>query len=194
MKLTVLFLAAVVFTTVLFTGCEEDPATPPQNTNPQELITTMRLSLVDTSNSANTANAQFRDIDGPGGNPPVLDTLRLTPGTTYSCTLLLLDESRAPVDTISNEVAEENLAHRIWFTPGGGVSTRMTVVANDEDDGVPPLPIGLATIISVSAGGSALGTYRAVLKHYVPESIKRSDSDGSLGESDVDVVFPIMIQ
>ncbi len=194
MKPVFLFTAILTTATLLAPGCEEDPSTPPQNTNPQEVITTLSLSLVDTSNSGNTTTAQFRDTDGPGGNQPVIDTLRLTSGTTYFCTLLLLDESRAPVDTISNEVGEENLSHRFWFAPGGNVSTRVTVVANDEDDGVPPLPIGLQTVISVSSGGSASGTYRAVLKHYDPESLKRSDVDGTLGETDVDVVFPLILQ
>lgn len=177
-------------------GCKkDDPITPPPPANPQELITTFRISLVDTSgNAANNTSASFRDLDGPGGAVPTIDTLRLKPGVTYAGTLILLDESKTPVDTISNEVKTESLEHRFWFTVGGGAIGRVTVIDNDLDSGTPPLPVGLQIKVRVSAGAAATGTFRGVLKHYHPASIKRSDTNGSLGDTDIDVTFPVKIQ
>ncbi len=181
---------------LMVTGCKkDDPMSPNPDPNTQELITTVILRLADTTgNTANNVTATFRDLDGPGGNPPSIDTLRLKAGVGYDCHVLILDQTKTPVDTVSNEVEEEGKAHRIWYTAGGGATTRVSVVPRDNDGGAPtPLPIGLHVRINVSAGGSATGTLRSVLKHYEPESTKRSDTNGSLGETDFDVTFPVVI-
>jgi hypothetical protein len=193
--LTQLLLAAVVFVTGALVSCsEDDPASPPADGNPQELITTFLLSLADTNGVAVNTGATFRDLDGPGGADPTIDTLNVMAGAVYHATIVLLDESKTPPDSISNEVAEENLAHRFWFTVGGGAAGRVVVTNADEDEGNPPLPIGLETHISISSGGTASGTLQVVLKHYEQESEKRADSDGTLGESDIDVTFPVEIE
>ncbi|MBX2991564.1 MAG: hypothetical protein KF749_10415 [Bacteroidetes bacterium] len=180
---------------VLVTGCKkDDPVSPPEEQNPQELITTLILSLTDTAGVAPGAEAIFRDLDGPGGNAPTIDTMKVQSGVVYQATILLLDQTKTPADTISHEVEEEGLSHRFWFTVGGGAAGRITVTYLDEDEGNPPLPIGLETQIAVSAGGTTTGTYQVVLKHYEPASLKRSDTNGTLGETDIDVTFPVQIQ
>lgn len=187
--LTVFLLAGVL------TGCKkDDPVTPPEEQNPQELITTLILSLVDTADVAPDAIAAFRDLDGPGGNPPTIDTLNVKAGVVYEGTILLLDQSKTPADTISHEVQEEGTLHRFWFTVGGGASGKMIVSYLDADGGTPPMPIGLNIEVAVSVGGASTGTLRAVLKHYETEALKRSDTNGTLGETDVDVTFPVRIQ
>lgn len=186
--LTVFLLAGVL------TGCKkDDPVTPPEEQNPQELITTLVLSLVDTADVAPDAIAAFRDLDGPGGNPPTIDTLKVQVGVVYEGTILLLDQSKTPADTISHEVEEEGTLHRVWFTVGGGASGKMIVSYLDADGGSPPMPIGLKIEVAVSVGGASTGTLRTVLKHYDTESLKRSDTNGTLGETDVDVTFSVRI-
>lgn len=177
-------------------GCKkDDPTAPDPNPNPQELITTVILQLTDTTgNAANTINAVFRDIDGPGGTPPTIDTLRLKSGVGYNCHILLLDQTKTPVDTISHEVEEEGKSHRLWHFVAGSASGRITIVNMDDDGGTPtPLPVGLHIRVNVTAGGATTGTFRTLLKHYVPESLKRSDTNGTLGNTDVDVTFPLTI-
>lgn len=181
---------------LLLTGCKkDDPTSPGPDPNPQELITTIILQLTDTTgNTANAVTAAFRDLDGPGGNPPTVDTVRLKGGVGYDCRVVILDETKTPVDTVSNEVAEEGTAHRIWYSTAGGIAGRVAIVPIDNDGGTPtPLPIGLLIRVNVSTAGAAAGTLRSVLKHYQPESTKRSDTNGSLGETDFDVTFPISI-
>ncbi|HNJ72981.1 MAG TPA: hypothetical protein PL129_10795, partial [bacterium] len=64
----------------VFSGCEKDD----KETNPEELITSVVIKFVDTSNAANTVTASFRDLDGEGGADPVqFDTIKLAANKTY---------------------------------------------------------------------------------------------------------------
>lgn len=187
-------IVAVILLAVLYSGCKDDnPATPPDE-NPQEVITAFILSLVDSPGVAVDVSAAWRDADGPGGNPPQIDTLSLQANVVYETSVLLLDETKTPSDTISNEVMAEADAHRIWPTLGGGIVGLVLIEITDDDGTTPPLPLGLSMKIRVGAGGPTAGTARCVLKHYDPASVKRDDTDSSLGESDVDVTFPVLVQ
>ncbi|MFM7858821.1 MAG: hypothetical protein ACKO96_44580, partial [Flammeovirgaceae bacterium] len=59
---------------------------------------------------------EWRDLDGDGGNPAQIDTIKIQQQKTFNVSILLLDESKSPIDTISNEVLEEGVDHMFFFT------------------------------------------------------------------------------
>jgi hypothetical protein len=165
----------------LINACKEDPPKPPINEN--ELITTMLLEFEDSITSARS-NVIFKDADGIGGNAPSrFDTIRLSANRTYTCSVYLLDESKNPVDTVSNEVKKEGDEHLFVFTP---FSVNISSKATDKD--VKMLPIGL--ISTWRTGNSSTGKMKITLKHQ--PGVK--DGTPGPGETDAEVNFNCTIQ
>jgi hypothetical protein len=186
---TVLKSLLLVAALIMFnSGCEEDPKSP-NNENPQELITTVILTMVNQANANDTVTVTWKDLDGSGGNAPTIDTLFLTSGVTYSGSIQFLDESKNPPEDITEEVEEEKNAHQVFYELHGTVEGRIVITVNDFDTNTPPLPVGLDYTAAVSAGGAAEGHLHVVLSHY--EGTKTAvPSD----ESDVDIEIEVRIQ
>jgi hypothetical protein len=173
-------------TLILSCKKDENPVPTPQPpVNEGELITTIKISFVDTANFANKVTAVFSDIDGPGGNNPVIDTIRLQPNKTYLAEILLLDQSKNPIDTISNEIIEEANDHQFFFTQ---TNTGITVNYADLDSNNPPLPLGISTIWTTT--GAFIGKTRITLKHQ--PGIKNNSI--TQGDTDIEVDFPVRVK
>lgn len=168
-------------------GCEDD-ATNPGTNNPQELITTVRLTLTDPANPSTIASVQWRDADGPGGASPTVDTLRLRSGITYEGRILLLDETKTPADTISNEVKEESSVHQFFYTPSTSLQGLLAVFTTDKDTN--NRPVGLGFDLTTASDTAGMGTLRVVLSHYDDQP---KDGMNPSTESDIDVALPVVI-
>ena len=127
MKKTIKKIAYVAMIALSVTACkkEETPApavpnpTPPANET--ELITTMKVMLHDTTTQTDMVYT-FSDLDGDGGNPAQFggtnqsdSVILIIKNHVYECSILLLDQSKNPVDTISNEVLNEANDHLFFF-------------------------------------------------------------------------------
>ncbi len=178
-----LFLSASVFTLV-FSACkDETPKPKDQPTNENELITTVKLIFTDSLSGAITT-ATFKDIDGESGNPPSqFDTIRLQANKIYSTQILLLDESKSAIDTVSNEVAEEKNDHLFIFNPSN-VNLGITILDKDDNN----FPIGLSS--KWRSGAASKGLITVTLKHQ--PGVKNGTA--TPGETDVEVVFPCIIK
>lgn len=180
MKNHIILLTALVF--VLFSACKKDddsPQNPGTGNNQGEIITTVKLQFTDSAGIAPSSEFTFRDPDGSGGNGPVeFDTIRIAASTTYFVEVLLLDETKVPVDTISNEVLEESEDHMFFFLHNG---VNLTTTYGDSDAN--GLPVGLQT--KWRSGVVSAGSSRVILKHQ-PGS---KDGTQGPGETDVDVSF-----
>ena len=105
-----------------------------------ELITTINVVLADSATGALT-HFVFRDLDGDGANSPVqFDTITLQPNHVYNASLVILDESKTPVDTTSNQIAVEANDHRFFFHTHD-ITVDFTYL--DFDSHTPPMPVGL---------------------------------------------------
>ena len=142
------FLSLITFIALISTqvACKKDKPLDPTNpapNNPAELITTLKLIFTDSANTSSVNTFVFKDADGDGGNAPTqFDTIQLNANSTYYVSVLLLNESVSPADTISNEVAEEANEHQFFFHYNG-VNISLTYL--DADTNTPPLPLGLST-------------------------------------------------
>ena len=180
-KKSILLIAII---TLSFGACKEktpSPTTPPENES--ELITTVKLVFTDTATKA-VSTAVFSDLDGPGGNAPTqFDTIRLKPNTVYQTAIYLLDETKTPVDSISNEVLEEGQDHLFVFTK---VGVNLNIQISDKD--INSLPLGLLSYWSTAAVSN--GSVTVALKHQ--PGVK--DGSAAPGETDVEILFPCRIQ
>lgn len=182
-------LISIFILIFLLNSCKKDEKLNPVNpapVNQQELITTVKLIFTDSANTSFVSSFNFRDPDGEGGNAPMeFDTIQLNANKTYWVSILLLDESKSPIDTISNEVLDEANDHQFFFHHAG-VSVSTTY--SDLDSNNPPQPIGLQT--KWKSGMPSSGTSQIILKHQ-PGTKNGSEANG---ETDVDLLFTTIVQ
>lgn len=182
---TVMLIAFALAT--IWTGCkkDKDPVdVPPPPGNEEEVITTMKLTFVDSSNTSTIKYATFRDPDGDGGlSFDIFDTIKLDANKTWITTILLLNETISPADTISNEVLDEGVDHLFCFTPTG---TSATVLKTDVDNN--GFPIGLQTKWYSTVTGN--GTMQVELRHQPGTK----DGTCTLGDTDISVTFQVIVQ
>lgn len=153
-------------------------------TDDNEVITTLSVIATD-STTGSTQTFTFRDLDGTGSNAPVqFDSIRLATNTTYHIQLFLLDETKNPIDTVSNEIAEKADEHIFFFTPTP--STLVNVTINDHDSH--NLPVGLLSTWHTGSAGN--GNIAITLRHQ--PGVK--DGTYAPGDTDVEVDFTLEIQ
>lgn len=176
------FLTTLLIVNVfLFTACDKDD--DGHSDNEQELITTVKLTFMETGGT--TIEFSVKDLDGDGGNPPVVDTITLKANTAYTIGVELLDESEAGhTHHITDEVKEESNSHLICFEATGSMTK--PVIGDVDSDGY---PLGLEC--SVTTGTAGTGTLKVTLKH---EPDKSTAAPCSTGETDAEVTFPVVVE
>ena len=181
-------LSFILSFSALLLSCKKnhDEAPSPQDQNETELITT--VSLIIKENGALVNTFTFNDPDGAGGVNPTVDQITLDANKTYTCTLLLLDETKNPIDTTSLEIEEEKDVHQFFFHPSAGLD--MAFAYEDYDDH--HVPVGLQSTIHTGAAGT--GTLRIVLNHQPGVKPTSGNGDEALGETDMEVSFDVTIQ
>jgi len=171
---------------VALASCKKDAdlvEVPPPVGNEVELITTMTLLFSDDAGINPDVTATFRDPDGDGGlDYDIFDTIRLMNNTTYNTSILLLNETVSPADTISNEVLDEDDEHFFCFTP----SLANLFIVRTDSDGM--YEVGLQS--QWTTGNAENGTTQIVLKHQ--PDVK--DGTCAPGETDIDVTFVTEVQ
>lgn len=184
-KKSMLLFGIGVISAGLF-ACKKDDdlvEVPPADVNEAELITTFKILFNDVAGVEPTTEAIFRDNDGDGGNAPTaFDTIRLAASTTYNAEIILLNEGVSPVDTISNEVLEEDDEHLFCFSPSG-INTSIT---RTDTDGTFEVGLQSQWVTSSASKGTTLIT----LKHQ--PGVKNGDC--APGETDIELNFVTEIQ
>jgi len=184
MKKTVRNLAIIAFASLTFTACSKDVET---EENDNELITTIELHVTETGTST-TGVFKFEDLDGDGGAAPVIDAITLSPNKTYNVELKVLDKSKTPAVTISEEILEEGDDHRFYFEPTGA-SITVNNLSNDANG----LPLGLTS--TWTTGAASTGKLKITLRHYESGGKALTDPVSSTKSStDAEVEFNAAIQ
>ncbi|MBK7966842.1 MAG: hypothetical protein IPK10_17335 [Bacteroidetes bacterium] len=140
---------------------------------------------MDSISGVIASTTTFSDTDGPGGVAATQDSIILNNNTTYLMSIILLDETKSPVDTISNEVLDEGDVHLFVFNsnPSGQLVSTIT----DLDSNLKP--IGLSSILSTSATG--VGTYSVELRHFTSAQAK---ADNLVYDTDISILFNVRLQ
>jgi hypothetical protein len=203
--ITTAALLAMLGTT--FTACKKDkkedpaPQQPAPPTNEAELITTMKITLRDTATQTTTTYV-FSDLDGAGGNPATFgnsgadSVINITANHVYEATILLLDQTKTPADTISNEVEEEGADHLFFFNSIAPTGTPYNTYLSGSMTNIKYLDvdannrgIGLSTLWTAPSMMMGKSPLTVELKH------QPGVKDGSYapGETDIQVAFKLKV-
>jgi hypothetical protein len=186
-------LMPILLGVLLLTSCKKDedeppgPSTPPPNE--EEVITTLILTFTDAENNANVYELRFTDLDGDGGNDPVITTDILPQGRAFSVALRLLNESVNPAVEITNEISAEDDEHQFFFAPS---NVNLTMTYNDQDGN--GNPVGLQN--TAVTGAPSLGSMIVTLRHQPDKSaagVAQGDITNAGGETDIEVTFPVRV-
>jgi hypothetical protein len=169
--LALLFAAAGSL--VLSAGCGHD------HTEPEEVITTVKITFTNQI-GGNSQTFTWKDLDGAGGNNPVIDTIKIQ-NRPYSTTIEFLNESLSPAEDVTAEILEESFDHLVVYTMSDG--TEFSIQDRDLNN----FPLGLRTQVLTLANGSGK-TLNIKLLH---NPNKQASNPG--GDVDVDVVFPVVV-
>ena len=183
------FLAPIAILAVLLPACKKDEPVEPEIPNEEEVITTLIYTLTPVG-GGDAVVFSFEDLDGDGGDDPVIVNGTLSENTSYNAELELLNETEMPADDITLEIVEEAEEHQFFFDSD---ATGVTIAYDDMDsDGN---PIGLATIFSTTDAGT--GELTIVLRHE-PNKSASGVSDGDItnagGETDIEVSFDLNVE
>ena len=171
-------------------GCKKDEVKPTDDHdhNDGELITTLELKFSGKGvvNNDTTFVVTFDDPDGFGGNAPIkLDQINLLKNTDYSVEITLLDKTKTPYDTISNEVLEEADEHLFFYSSNPVNLLNITITDKDSKNRNLGLLSNWRTNTAVGSG-----TVKVKLMHQ--PGVK--DGKSEVGGTDVEVEFPVVIK
>lgn len=179
----------LVILALIFTACDNDD---PEPVNPEELITTVNVTFTNTADASDVAMATFRDLDGEGGDDPVItDPPALSANSTYTVTIQFLNEQETPAENVTEEVEDEDFAHQVFYVAGTGLN--LTYAYNDQDDN--QNPVGLTGTATTGAAGT--GDLTITLIHEpvkTASGVSEGNPTNAGGEVDVEVTFSITIQ
>jgi len=166
---------------IMTTSCSDDD---PIIENEEELITTVIYRL-EPLNGGDVVEFRFTDLDGDGGDEPVIIANPLQANTEYSGTMSFLDESSGTAESITEEIEEEALEHQVFYVVSGN---SVAIEYNDADSD--SNPIGLNTNLSTSEAET--GSLRVILRHEpdkAAQGVADGDPSNAGGETDIEVLF-----
>lgn len=201
---------------LVLSGClkhkyPQPDANEPIDPNESEVITTMKIYIRDSVTMTNIPGSpfQFKDPDGDGGAvgsylPNSSDSLiTLDPNKKYFAEIILLDETKNPVDSISNSVQSESKDHFFFYNYSDCVFDNSTIpytstqngsnikiIYADVDNGTPQRCLGQKIWIQTHAGGSGIQYPLKVTLRHQP-GVK--DGSYAPGETDVEVRFKVKV-
>ena len=173
----------ILFITLVITSCkkEEQGVSAPLG---NEFLTTTILNLQNTQVPSDKPTIRYKLV---GSNPAVItpDSLALAANATYKCTIVILDETKTPADTVSKVIWQRANIHLFFFRPTPGLT--FTDSITDRDTNIPPLPVGLQSIMRT--GAASTGSLEVILRHQ--PNVKNGTY--APGSTDLDVTYPVKI-
>jgi hypothetical protein len=178
-------LGIIIFLAIIISSCKnkEEVGVPAPVGN--EFLTTTILKLQNLANLTDTTSIRYQVI---GSNPVQItpDSLLLKKNAKYNCTVVILDVTKSPVDTVSIVVKQRANYHLFFFYPTTGLNLSDTIT--DHDSNIPSLPLGLTSVITT--GNASIGTLQVILRHQ--PNVKNGTY--APGSTDLDVFFPVKIK
>ncbi len=172
---------------IFATSCKDDeiPDVPVQ----PELITTLTYTLT-PEGGGDAVVLSFQDLDDDGPIEPVIQNGTLQNNVTYNGELTFLNESVDPSEDITEEVAEEDEEHQVFFVTNNDY---LAVTYDDVDSG--GNPVGLSSSLTTSQTGTTDLTI--TLRHEpnkAGENVSAGDITNAGGETDIEVTFNVEIE
>jgi hypothetical protein len=146
----------------------------------QENLNTVTLKLTE---GVNSLTFKWTDTDGTGGNAPKIDTIKIAPNKTYNLSVEVSDASVTTAKDYTEEIKAESNEHLFVHIATGNISfENLSKDANGK-------PFGQT--VSLKSGAAGNGTLQIILKH---EADKSAADPSKTGETDIDVILPVVIK
>jgi hypothetical protein len=210
-------LCAVISLAGLMTlnGCNKNASVATPRPPGNEFLTTVQLAFQNAIDPTDKGIASWRQLDPTGAAPP--DTskaiLNLKANSTYNVQMIILDETKNPVDTVSLVIRERQNYHLEYYQPtpispanliisntstdipisdgtvtsATGPYLNLVVARTDYDTNVPPMQVGLNA--TFTTGAASTGRLRVVQRHQ--PNVKNGTYDP--GSADFDVNYQVNI-
>jgi len=176
------FPLALLAMLLLLGGCEKSHS---PSDDEHKVPGTFILRLV--GSRGDTVTARWRDADGPGGGPPIVDTLGLRSNSTYSCSLEILATDG---DSLTNTIRSQGTEHQFFYSLDGSAANTVSIAITDRDSR--GMPLGLQTQWSIApVQAPTPGHVRIQLYHYEPNT---KDGQARAPETDADISLPLVIE
>lgn len=187
MKYLSILLPIIVL--LALSSCKEDEPKTPIIPNEEEVITTLTYTLIDI-NSLEVYTFLFQDLDGDGGNPPIIIADTLEAYGAYAGSISILNELETPAGDITAEVEAEGTEHQMFYLSS---NDNLTVSYTDMDTDGNPLGIGT----QLTCGDPGSGTLTIVLRHEpnkFGEGVSGGDITNAGGETDIEIIFNVVVE
>ncbi len=189
---------------ILATACgdPEGEAEHDHDHDEQEVLTSILLTFT-PDGGGDAVLAEFRDVDGDGGDDPIIVDPTLMANTTYDVSVSILNETLDPSDedyNIDREIEAEAEEHQLFYTGDGiedGLFTWMTTDRESDytENSGEDLPVGLSGVLTT--GDAGRGKLTVTLMHQPPVNgmaVKTTTSGVGDGEVDVTVTFDVTVE
>ena len=179
------FLFLLITLSVGFIACEKEEPTIP---NEEEVITTLRVYLTPSTGGVPVV-FEFKDLDGEGGDAPMIISDTLATNTSYSGVLELLNETESPADTITLEILAEAEDHQFFFT---STVDGTDATYNDLDGNGNPI----GQQFTLTTGNMGEGQFTVTLRHQPDKealNVSTGDITNAGGETDIEVSFDLHV-
>ena len=187
------FFKVMLIAFVTLTSCSSDDEPTPEVEVPEEVITNIDIALV---SDTETLILSYVDIDGIGfGETGITTEGTLKANTTYkgafTITNVLADEEEER--NVTAEISELDDDHQFFFIATNG-DLDITITYDDLDDN--GNPVGL--FFTLTTGAISSGDFNVILRHE-PNKTAEGVFEGDIanedqGESDFDIIFPLLIE
>ncbi len=186
------FLSMLTIASILFFSCSDDDDAP-SVINPEELITTMTITLTSGNNTIILKSFDEDGVDGPTA-PVVTVSGNLAANTTYSGEIVLQDESVSPADIVNEEIEREADEHQFFFESSGDLNITTSYADTERDyneGGSVTNPVGIK--FELVTTDASTGTFTVTLRHKLKKPNDGTLSDAG-GDTDIAQSFPITIE
>ena len=193
-----LYLIAFALVPFAFSSCSSDDPVPE---NDGELITDVTLTFqeLDASNNPVGTPFDFTASDAEGieiGSTPTVETVTLAKGKKYQMTIEVYNSVAG--EDITEEISEESDEHQFYFLGSAFVGTPILTYLYDDQGGIKLGLKGLVTVAETPVSNN--GNMQILLRHALDKNYPGAENPNFTnyaqagGESDLDIVFPVIIE
>lgn len=176
-----LIAVGLMFVALFTVACSE--SSHDHDHGEHDVVTRITLTLVQ-SGTTDTLGGTWDDSDGPGGQPPTIDTLKLSANAVYSGVIRIYNATVTPIEDLTSTIVSEGDQHQFFFR-----ATVDGIVLMPTDQDVKGLPIGQQ--LRLITGGAGTGSVGIDLSHYEDPSNK--DGQTPSDETDISIDFPVVV-
>jgi hypothetical protein len=128
-----LLLCGIVTCALALTGCNKNASSVTPSLPGNEFLTTVQLRLVNTADPSDVQTAISTQMS-PTTNTYQVDSvfsnlayMKLKANSMYTCQVIILDETKTPFDTVSDEIYDRRNYHLLFFQPTPVLSSSVDV-------------------------------------------------------------------